>query len=534
MRRTISGRSPRHRARGWAPLLSAVLAVTTVLSVQVVPGQEAAASTTAFACGVPAAPTRAVGDAEVAASYAAWKAAYVTSDGAGGFLRVKRPENSNDTVSEGIAYGMLVAAYQQDRTVLDGLWGYARSHRDANGLMHWRVDAQNRVTGHNAATDADEDMALALVVADRTWGGYRAEATAQIDRIMTHEVEPGTLVLKPGDAFGGSALTNPSYFAPGAYRVFADYTGDTRWVGVLDATYRMLDTLGQRTAAGTTGLVPDWMTAQGEPVAGYGFDYSYDAVRTPWRLATHAAWTCDARARAQVDKVSRFFSRVGPAAIKDGYRLDGTPTGQWHNASFVGPAGAAAVLSTDAAYRQAMWDETVAARPENYYNASLRLLSLLLMSGGMPSPSAVATPDPTASPSLLPRDPSPSPIPSFPPPSPSSSPPSNPSSTEAACAVSYVVRDRWDGGFVADVTLVNKGATLQGWTMSWTYPDGQRVTRAWNAAVSQRSRAVTASDVGWNGRLGGGASTTFGVQGTHRGSTATPVGLTVNGVACSS
>ena len=57
------------------------------------------------------APTQAAADSAVNSAYSAWKSAYVTSSGAGGFLRVQRTENSNDTVSEGIAYGMILAAY---------------------------------------------------------------------------------------------------------------------------------------------------------------------------------------------------------------------------------------------------------------------------------------------------------------------------------------------------------------------------------------------------------------------------------------
>ena len=41
----------------------------------------------------------------------------------GGGLRVQRPENGNDTVSEGIAYGMLMAVYMDDKATFDGAVG---------------------------------------------------------------------------------------------------------------------------------------------------------------------------------------------------------------------------------------------------------------------------------------------------------------------------------------------------------------------------------------------------------------------------
>ena len=49
--------------------------------------------------------------ADAQATYATWKSNLVTTDGAGGFQRVLRPDNENNatntTVSEGIGYGMI-------------------------------------------------------------------------------------------------------------------------------------------------------------------------------------------------------------------------------------------------------------------------------------------------------------------------------------------------------------------------------------------------------------------------------------------
>ena len=110
-----------------------------------------------------------------AAAYAKWKTDLVTSDGAGGFLRVRRPNSSgaevNSTVSEGIAYGMLLRVYADDQPTFDKLWKYAQ-HLDANGLMNWYINADGtQALGIGAATDADEDMAFALIMADKRWGG---------------------------------------------------------------------------------------------------------------------------------------------------------------------------------------------------------------------------------------------------------------------------------------------------------------------------------------------------------------------------
>ena len=116
-------------------------------------------------------------DAEhVRQTYFAWKNELVTADGAGGHLRVRRPNSPggevNSTVSEGIAYGMMLAVVMDDQALFDELWKYSQLWLDANGLMHWYINAAGTAPlGTGAATDSDEDMAWALVMASRKWGG---------------------------------------------------------------------------------------------------------------------------------------------------------------------------------------------------------------------------------------------------------------------------------------------------------------------------------------------------------------------------
>ena len=74
---------------------------------------------------------------------------------------------------------------------------------------------------------------------------------------------------------------------------------------------------------------------------------------------------------------------MGPANIKDGYKLDGTPTGKWHNAAMVAPAAGAAMLASDEAYKKAMWEELLKLPKENYFNDTMRLLVLVLAGGKM-------------------------------------------------------------------------------------------------------------------------------------------------------
>jgi len=75
--------------------------------------------------------------------YYRWRQCYVTSNGAGGNLRVQRDITSfYDTVSEGIAYGMLLAVYFDDYDTFYKLYKYCLAHLVSSKryLMHWKVD----------------------------------------------------------------------------------------------------------------------------------------------------------------------------------------------------------------------------------------------------------------------------------------------------------------------------------------------------------------------------------------------------------
>ena len=86
------------------------------------------------------------------------------SCGASGFLRTRRPDTPdgqpNSTVSEGIAYGVMIAAMFDDQPLFDAFYQYALRWSNDCGLMSWYIAPDgSRALGNGAATDADEDMA---------------------------------------------------------------------------------------------------------------------------------------------------------------------------------------------------------------------------------------------------------------------------------------------------------------------------------------------------------------------------------------
>ena len=344
-------------------------------------------------------------NADVRRAFERWKRETVTAEGASGHLRVKRLARDlglepGSTVSEGIAYGMLIAVYMNDQPLFDELWKYEQLWLNGNGLMDWYINAAGtQRLGTGAASDADEDMAWALLMADRQWGGrgslsasYLELARGQIDRIWRHEIHESKL-LKPGDQWGDWDTINPSYFAPSYYRAFGELTGNVAaWEAVIKTVYDTIDnTLNAANGNTTNGLVPAWCTSRGVPrsvFAGAPTHYQYDSCRTPFRIALDYCLRGEPRAKTYVAKTSQFFSGIGAKNIVDGYELDGTrrpANASGQSAAFVGPAAVGAMA--DPAHRTLLEEGYAAVATYEllvggeYYDGSWTVLSLLVLSG---------------------------------------------------------------------------------------------------------------------------------------------------------
>ncbi|HEY4158285.1 MAG TPA: glycosyl hydrolase family 8 [Polyangiaceae bacterium] len=342
----------------------------------------------------------------------AWRDEIITADGARGFLRARRPDTpdgvANSTVSEGIAYGMIIAVMIDDQPLFDGLYQYALAFANERGLMNWYIAPDGQAPlGVGGATDSDEDIAWALLMAERQWGGrgaladsYRAHALRQIERVWEYEVdhEQWPDMLIPGDDWRGRNVFNPSYFAPQQYRLFAEVSGNSGWLRVIDRGYDIVDnSLSEKNGNHENGLVPAWCDDAGTPVEAFPgamMNYQYDSARLPFRIAQDWAASRDPRAAAYLAKTSAFFAEIGANAIVDGYTLKGEPAPDPRaarpnpgSAVFVGCAAAGAMH--DARY-QAFIDQayarvntgTLLAR-SRYYNHSWTVLSLLMFTGNL-------------------------------------------------------------------------------------------------------------------------------------------------------
>ncbi len=333
------------------------------------------------------------------------------------------------TVSEGIGYGLAITAYAGDKALFDKLLHYYMARLNKHGLMNWIYTAcESGDNEKNGATDADLDAIIAIIVASKQWPHekkYISYAHALVDSLQKHNfvICNNVIVQKPGDDFGGCSCTNPSYFAPGYYRVYAAFKKEHNnndaaefWMKAAHDSYI---TLFKNTHP-YTGLVYAWTNSEGgDPencyyeVSGSGVynSYQYDACRTPWRIANDYIWWGTTEAKTWTQNIIKFieapiyahkesdgsvwYGAGGIQNIVDNYWHNGLrrynpeePTyGHRHTVPFVGSFALAAMSSSQEITNNYM-KEFANVPAERYYESCLQVLYMFLASGNFWNPYA--------------------------------------------------------------------------------------------------------------------------------------------------
>lgn len=306
---------------------------------------------------------------------------YAAPDG-----RVIRLDQGGDTVGEGQAYGMLMAAAIGDQKRFDAIWSWTQNNlMRPDGLISflWR---DGHVQDPQAASDADLDATRALLVAACRFHrpALRAQALHLGNSIMNAEVTSfnGAPVLTAGPwAVIAPATINPSYFSPASFLDLRAASGDPRW-NALAASSRSITSV---LMSPPDRLPPDWARLEGTRPVPIGSpssaqlppQFGFDAVRTLVRMAEDP----DPAGRRIAARAWPLFASADPTNLPVNHTLSGRPIGDiLHPVVLVAAAGAASAAG-QAAARDGLLGEAQALdrRSPTYYGAAWVALGRIML-----------------------------------------------------------------------------------------------------------------------------------------------------------
>ncbi|MBK8808428.1 MAG: CIA30 family protein [Bacteroidales bacterium] len=347
--------------------------------------------------------------------YATWKNNHY-EDGAAsgntGFARVKFDSpNQNQTVSEGIGYGMLIFVYMENATNktqsdFNKLYAYYKKFGRKNGyLMEWKINGYSSVLEAGSATDGDLDVALALVLAHKQWGStgtvnYIKEAENLIDAIWQYQVISSSKLIKPGDHWDNAL--NPCYFTTATIKLFNEvqtqegFSKTHDWASVYSTSQTYL-----KNSQSSKGLWPDWTNTSTTPTAckpqsigGGGCDFSWDACRTPWRVAWDYIWWGSSDAQTMSAKTATFTDTKSATNLNGPMTTNGDALSpSYNNSVFIGGLAASYMTNSTKQSNLDSWYGTLKSKNEGlYYAPTLQILYLLTLSGNAPNFYANAAP----------------------------------------------------------------------------------------------------------------------------------------------
>ncbi|MEH2323042.1 MAG: glycosyl hydrolase family 8 [Nostoc sp.] len=339
-------------------------------------------------------------------SWDSYRQRFIQSDG-----RVIDYEASDRSTSEGQAYALLRAVLINDPTTfaLTLNWSENNLQRQAAGkhtdsLWAWKwgrkEDGNWGVIDSNFASDGDIDAITGLILASRRWHQPEYLKLAKLKlqdlwNLSTISKTQGERYLLPGPvaAFVPDASTvylNPSYFAPYAFRIFAQVDPQHDWLSLVDSSYQVLENSAKLSSV---GLPSDWValntkTGQYQTLpasSNLKSLYSFDSYRVWWRLSLDAAWFNSPQAQRYLVTSTQHLQKLwSKKSIPARIDLQGKPLVNYEATSqyamlyaamqVVKPAIAQELLVKKILpqYKQGIWGDQSA-----YYTQNLAWLGLL-------------------------------------------------------------------------------------------------------------------------------------------------------------
>ena len=359
-----------------------------------------------------------VSNDKIQSKFEAWERAMY--DESGNMARIKYDDGTS-TVSEGIAYGMLIYVYMANETNtqcqdhFDKLYTYYKNWSDSKGLMNWKITGFSSIAsgGSGGATDADLDVGLALCLAAKQWESsskyvYANEAETILKNIYNYETwsTNGYRFFKPGDSWNDNG--NPCYFTQASVGVFAQaqedlgFTTTKDWQKVYEDGHVYLEK-SQR-----LGVWPNWTNwnstydPQKRPWISAGTDeakdevtFGWDACRVPWRVGWDYVWYGNESSKKMLNKTIEMLkaknwynnANIGYLAGLDGsdYSSLNIPSKQGYSSGNVAWTGSVAcALMIDSEHQSSLdtYNSSINSKTgQAYYAQTLQVLYMLTLSG---------------------------------------------------------------------------------------------------------------------------------------------------------
>ena len=327
---------------------------------------------------------------------------------------------NHDARTEGLSYGMMVAVQLNKKEVFDRLWRWTKKYMQHQGgardaYFAWSVKPETfEHNSEGSASDGELYFVTDLLFASNRWGNetginYYAEARRILDAMWSKDgtegimnvinVEEKKITFVPEKS--GYNWTDPSYYLPAFFEIWAEYAKDGREQFYRDCADTARIFL-HRACSSKTGLNADATEFSGVPRSFGRFhsSFRFDSWRVPMNIAMDYSWFAKDNEWQQdyCKRIQNFLFCRGIDSFEDQFNLDGTlpdfilPAGGFrtlrHSLGLVATSAAASLMGTQAKswkFVDAVWNAKLEPYSDGYfdpyYDGLLYLFSLMHLSG---------------------------------------------------------------------------------------------------------------------------------------------------------
>lgn len=338
------------------------------------------------------------------ARYPSFRKTYLERLRDDGSMRYKFDDAGKLYAAQMSAFGMQYAVSMDDRERFDNMWLYKKKRSVASpfGLEPYLTNEYGAVEDKRAIFDNDIDTGMALMYAQKTWGGYEQDLDQYVEKTFKKQIEPLTFYPHISSDGGGSVISNPSHFDPYACSVFSQYNPEWKdWKKVGDVQRDILNRVMSKRKKGIYEFVSDFV----EPSTGIPKRFPNgdeplvhaDTTRIPIRqlLAAVRLEGMEAKhARTVLAYANDFYERIIRGGsdgnsfnilnLKNVYKPDGTPVGEKTTGAWITAAAAASIASKTPQYREYMIDQLLTFPIDGPFDANINMDGLVVIGNKLP------------------------------------------------------------------------------------------------------------------------------------------------------